>query len=102
MALADPSRSLATALPLQLLRQFVEETPVGALGQELVRGILEHPDLVEAQGVEAQGVLRAIFTPSTVGELLYDLKGMVIAFGKALVDHELRGLLGLAGTDIRR
>ena len=31
---------------LQLVLQLVEEAPVGALGQELLGGALEHPDLV--------------------------------------------------------
>src|SRR5262245_60084288 len=90
-----------TGSRFQLAPDLIEEAPVGALGQELLGRALEHPDLLEAQGVEAQSVLGAIIAP-TVGELLYGLQGIVVALGVAVVDDELRGLRGLACADIRR
>ena len=50
---------------------------------------------MEAQRVEAQGVLGAKLTP-TVGDRLHRLEGMFIALSIALLHQELRGLLGLA------
>src|SRR5215510_11592433 len=40
-------------LPLQLLLQLIEEAPVGALGDELLRAALDHASLVQAQSIEA-------------------------------------------------
>ena len=54
-------------LRLQLPLQLIEEAPVGALGDELLGAALDHPDLVQAQGVEAQGVLGAILAPTGRG-----------------------------------
>ncbi len=39
---------------LQLALELVEEAPVGAVGDELVRAGLDHADLVQAERVEAQ------------------------------------------------
>ena len=80
-------------LALQLLLELGEEAPVGALGDEPLRAAREHPDLVQAQGVEAQGVLGAILPPLPIGDLLHDLEGIVIAPGIGVVDHELGRLL---------
>src|SRR5216110_571022 len=41
---------------LQLLLQLVEEAPVGGLGDDLLRARLDHPGLVEAQGVKPDRV----------------------------------------------
>ena len=49
----------------------MEEAPIGALGNEFLGAALEHPNLVQAQGVEAQGVLGAIRLPRRIGEILY-------------------------------
>ena len=66
------SRNRVGGLPYPFISflSLVEEAPVGALGDELLRGALDHPDLVQAQGVEAQGVLGAVLTPLAVGDLL--------------------------------
>ena len=55
---------------LQLLLQLVEKPPVRALGDDLLRARLDHADLVQAQGVEAQGVLRVVGAPSVVASSL--------------------------------
>ncbi len=36
-------------LSLQLFFQLIEEAPVGALGDELLRGRLDEPDFMQAQ-----------------------------------------------------
>src|SRR5713101_3438073 len=58
-------------LLLQLLLQLGEKAPVSALGNELLRATLDHPHLVEAEGVEAHGILRVILAPLAVGEILH-------------------------------
>jgi hypothetical protein len=42
---------------LQFTFELVEEAPVGALGNQLVRAGLDHPRLVQAQSLEPQRVL---------------------------------------------
>jgi hypothetical protein len=60
-------------LSLQLPLQFIEETPVGALGDELLGDAFDHPGLLEAQGEKAHRVLGIILPPAIVGDLLYGL-----------------------------
>src|SRR5215470_8926628 len=45
-----------TMLPLQLLLELVEEPPVSAVGEDLLRVRLDQPRLVQPQGVIAQRV----------------------------------------------
>src|SRR5262245_23557754 len=71
-------------LSLQLLLQLVEEAPVGALGDNLLRGALEHPDLMEAQGVEPHGVLGVVLAPPAVRDLLHSLEGVVVVLREPL------------------
>src|SRR5215472_14756402 len=40
-------------LPFQLLLQLIEKSPVGALGDDLLRAALDHPDLTESERIEA-------------------------------------------------
>src|SRR5262249_21490136 len=42
-------RSTRPSLPLQLLLEFLEKTPFGALGDEFLRRRLNHPRLVEPE-----------------------------------------------------
>src|SRR5262245_61543019 len=44
-------------LRLQLSLQLVEETPIGVLCDELLRGVLDHSQLAHPQRVEAHRVL---------------------------------------------
>jgi hypothetical protein len=52
---------------LQLLLQLVQEPPVGALSDQFLRAGFDQPDLVQAQGVKAEGILRAGLAPARVG-----------------------------------
>src|SRR5439155_26133163 len=87
-------------LPLQLLLEFLEETPVSALSDELLRAALDHSDLVEAQGIEAHTILRIVFTPLIVGDLLHGLEGNVVVLGVAFVHEEAGDPLRLSGTHV--
>ena len=72
---AHPPAPQAPPLSLQFLLQLVEETPVGALGDELLRRALDQTDLVQAQGIEAHGILRIVLPPPIIGHLLHRLEG---------------------------
>src|SRR5215471_748078 len=66
----DQRTTFMCALPcrllLQLLFQLLEEAPVSALGDDLLRTALDHPHFVEPQGVEAHGVFRIILAPARI------------------------------------
>src|SRR5262249_927899 len=53
--------STAPPLALHLLLKLVEEAPVGALGDDLLRGTLDQANLVQAQGIKAHRVFWVIF-----------------------------------------
>src|SRR5438309_1446031 len=55
----------AGSLPLLLQFPFElgEEAPVGALGDKLLGAALDHPHLVQAQGIEAHRILVVVLTP---------------------------------------
>jgi hypothetical protein len=65
--------SVQERLSLQLLLQLIEEAPVGALGDELLWTRLDHAGFVEAQSVEAYGVLHIVGPPAVVGNLPHRL-----------------------------
>jgi hypothetical protein len=97
-----PALQAPPPLFLQLLLQFVEEAPVGALGDDRLRGRLDHPCLVEAQGVEADGILRVVLAPSAIGDLLHGLEGERIGGLEALVHEELGGSVRLESAETGR
>src|SRR5215475_8942595 len=68
--------STAPPLALHLLLQLVEEAPVGALGDDLLRGTLDQANLVQAQGIKAHRVFWVIFPPAIIGNLLQRLPGV--------------------------
>src|SRR5919108_1314008 len=97
-----PTVSRCAPLALQLFLQLGEEAPVGALGDELLGGALQHPGLVQAQGVKTYGVLGVILTPLGVRDLLQRLEGVVVPWRITLVYQESGGTLGLEGADVSR
>src|SRR5262245_1213755 len=81
-AAAGPAARAATAasrrarripLALQLLPELAEEPPVRAVGDDLLRRGLDEAGLVQAQGVEADGVLGVVLPPLAVRDLLHRL-----------------------------
>src|SRR2546426_8769803 len=65
-------------LPLQLLLQLVKEAPVRALRNDLLRGGLDHPRLVETEGIEPHGVLGVVLAPPAVRNLLHRLERVLV------------------------
>src|SRR5262245_32355069 len=68
------SRRVVMLSPLELALELVEEAPVGALGEDLLRARRDHPRLVQAQRVEAERVRRIVFSPPPVRDLLQRLQ----------------------------
>src|SRR5438477_11471070 len=78
---------LGPSLPLQLSLQIVKEPPVGAPSDDLPGTRLEHSDLVQAEGIEADRGLRVVLAPPVVGNLLHELEREVVA-GRVLAVYE--------------
>src|SRR5215472_6914809 len=109
-ARADPNAGLARhprlcfthGSYLQFPFQFVEEAPVGALGDDLLWARLDEARLVHAQGVEADRVRSVIISPSVVRDLVKRLERVVVSRSEAPIDDPLRDASRLAGAEIRR
>src|SRR6516162_4535169 len=50
-------------LCLQLAFELVQEPPIGALGDDLLRARLDDSRFVQAQGIEPDGILGVVFPP---------------------------------------
>src|SRR5712691_6756608 len=88
LLLPCPSPQSPPPLSLHLPLQLVEEAPVAALGTDLLRADLNHPHLVEAEGVEAHGILMVVLAPLVVGDLLQRMEGVVVTLRGALLYQE--------------
>src|SRR6516162_930289 len=94
--------SLTVCSPLQLAFKLVEETPVGVFGDHLVWGRFDEPGVAHAQRIEADRVLRVVFPPSVVWDVLKRLQRIVVARSEAAIDEQPRGTRRLARAKIRR
>src|SRR5438105_12047679 len=54
---------------LQLAFELVEKSPIGTLGDELLRARLYQPRFVQAQRIKPERVLVIVFAPFVVGNL---------------------------------
>src|SRR5215467_1519357 len=54
---------------LQLAFELVEEAPVRAIGDDLLRARLDKADIMHAQRIESHGILGVVFPPFVVGKL---------------------------------
>src|SRR5712691_1926047 len=87
-------------LLLQLLLQLLEEAPVSALGNDLLRAALDHPGLVQTQGVEAHRILGVVLAPLVVRDVFDGLESVVVVLRVALVHKEPSGPVWLERTDV--
>src|SRR6266850_1831282 len=87
---------------LQFLLQLLEEPPVSTLRDQALRRRLDHPRLAEAEGIEADGVLRIVDAPLVVRNILHGLERIVVARREAAVDEGPSGPLRLEGADVGR
>src|SRR5258708_26341799 len=78
LAIAPRRKPRRSTLALQLLLQFVEEPPVGALGEDLLRARLDHARFVQPESIESRRVLGIVLTPFAVRQLLHRLQRVVV------------------------
>src|SRR5260370_4309629 len=99
-AITPRTRALRITLTFQLLLQLVEEPPVGALGEDLLRARLDHARFVQPEGIEPRGVLRVELSPLVVRQLLHRLQSVVVII--SAVRHEPRRASGFERADVGR
>src|SRR5262245_1170638 len=87
---------------LELFLQLVEETPIGALDDQLLRIMLEHPHFGQSPGIEAQRVLWVGFSPTVVHAPLHHFQSDGVARFVELLGEETGSALGVLGADVGR
>src|SRR5690242_8598658 len=87
---------------LHLALEFVEEAPVGVLGNELLRVGLDQSGFLHAQRVKPERVLGIIVAPDVVPDLAQRLQRIIIARRVSSIDEQLRRALGLGYAEIDR
>ena len=90
---ADLIHPAALASRLQLAFELIEEAPVGALGDDLLRGRANHARLVEPQRIEPDRVLRVELAPSIVAQVSQHLERVIVVLREAALDQLPSGTL---------
>src|SRR5712664_2519593 len=78
---------------LQLAFELVQETPIGAVGDDLLRARFDQTDLAQAQRVEAHGVLGVVLPPFVVRQLAEGLQRIIVSLGEPALDEPPCGAL---------
>src|SRR5437870_2788815 len=97
-----PRRSLLGILALHLLLELIEEAPVGAGREQLLRRRLDHARLVHAQRVIANRVGGVEFAPPVVRNLTKGLRGVLVMLYVASILEEANNALRLERAQIGR
>jgi len=89
-------------LCLQLAFELVQEPPIGALGDDLLRARLDESRFVQAQGIEPDGILGVVFPPFVVRQPAESLQRVIVSFCKAAIDEQPRSARRLGRAQIGR
>src|SRR6516162_4246560 len=85
---------------LQLVFEFVEKMPVGAVGNDLLRAGLDEASFVQAQSIISDSILGIVFEPCAVENTAQRIEVVIVPGREASIDHALRDPLRLAGAEI--
>src|SRR5438128_6030226 len=80
----------------------IQEPPISRFRDELLRAGADHASVAEAERVETHAVLRIVFVPPAVWQVVQQLQLVVIARHISAVDEHSRGALGLAHAVVGR
>src|SRR5271163_3451593 len=92
---------LKLASRLQLAFELVQETPIRAIGDDLLWTRLDHADFVQTKGVEPDRILSVVLPPFVVGDLVQRLKGIVVGRGEAAGDNPTRDARRISDAKVR-
>src|SRR6266478_6416619 len=74
--------SLSERSRLHLAFELVQEAPIGALGDDLLRARLDEARFVQTQGIESDRVLGVVFPPFVVRQPAERLQRVIVSFVK--------------------
>src|SRR5215472_15805375 len=95
-----PQSSHARISRLQLALELVEESPIGAVGDNLLWGFFDCAVFAQTECIEADRILGIVVTPFVVRKVLQRLQRIVVALGETAIDDPPRDALGLGGAKI--
>src|SRR5258707_6608372 len=98
-SLESSARAIAPSLSLELAFELVEETPVGALRDDLAGRRFDHARFVQSQRIEPDRVLGVIVAPACILDFLHRLQRIVVTI--TFVRDQSGSPLGLGGTELR-
>src|SRR6516165_2294617 len=87
---------------LQLALELVQEAPVCAVADDLLRGRFDKARLVEAKSIKPDRILGIVLPPFVVAVFPERLQRIVVSSSGAAIDEPPSRGLGFAGADVRR
>src|SRR6266404_4450714 len=84
---------------LQLAFELVQEAPIRAVGDDLLRARFDHTSVAHAQCIEADRVLGVVVAPFLIRNAAQRLEGIVIPRSEPAIDEPLRGPRRFAGAE---
>src|SRR6516164_10332460 len=87
---------------LQLAFELVQELPIGAVGNDLLRVRFDEARFIQSQGVKADRVLGVVLAPFVVRQLTKHLKRVVVASGETAIDELSSDSRRLGDAEVRR
>src|SRR6266478_4368015 len=93
--------SLSERSRLQLAFELVQEAPIGALGDDLLRARFDEARFTHAQCIEADRVLGIVVAPFVIRNTGQGLESVVITRGEPAIDEPLRGARRFTGAELR-
>src|SRR5882724_835262 len=85
---------------LQLAFELVEEAPIGAVGDDLLRARLDEPHFVQPKRIIPETILGIVFVPFIVGKPAQRLQRVVIASSKTTIDEAPRDTCRFGGAKV--
>src|SRR5437016_454428 len=89
-------------LRLQLAFELVEEAPIGAVGDDLLRARLDEAQFAQTQGIESNRDLGLVFAAFVVRQTAESLQRVIVSFCKAAIDETSRSTRRLGRAQIGR
>ena len=87
---------------LQFALEFVEEAPIGILGDDLLRTRLDEARIVQTQGIKPDRVLGVLLPPFVVRQLGQRLTCVFVLVDETAIDNGLRDPRRLGSAEVGR
>src|SRR5262249_51250140 len=84
----------------QLAFELVQKTPIGILGNDLLRSRLDQPRIAQPQRIKSDGILGVVVPPFVVLDFANSLEGVVVLARDASVDELPRDSRRVANAEV--